>query len=124
MSGYFGKIILGERDQVVIRTKLVLTIIQLEFYVSVRKNKNIYTYLSKFCCGREGGMEIQEEGNICIPIADSCWSMAETNTILCSNYPQLKINKLKKKKTKEYKYLKTGIIILFCSLRDVKYLGQ
>ena len=53
-------------------TKLVLTIIQLEFYVSVRKNKNIYTYLSKFCCGREGGMEIQEEGNICIPIADSC----------------------------------------------------
>lgn len=72
MSGYFGKIILGERDQVVIRTKLVLTIIQLEFYVSVRKNKNIYTYLSKFCCGIEGGMEIQEEGNICIPIADSC----------------------------------------------------
>ena len=68
-------------------------------------------------------MEIQE-GNICIPIADSCWSMAETNTILCSNYSQLKINKLKKKKNKEYKYLKTGIIILFCSLRDVKYLGQ
>lgn len=56
MSGYFGKIILRERDQVVIGTKLVPTIIQLEFYVSVRKNKNIYIYLSKFWCGRECGM--------------------------------------------------------------------
>ena len=26
--------------------------------------------------------EVQEGGNICVPIADSCWCMAETNTIL------------------------------------------
>ena len=98
MSGYFRKIVLGDRDQVVIRTKLVPAIIQLEFYVSVRKNKNIYTYISKSWCGKEGGMEVQEERDICIPIADLCWPVAETNTILCINYPQLKINKLKKKK--------------------------
>ena len=29
-----------------------------------------------------GGMEVQEGGDICIPMADSCWYMAETNTIL------------------------------------------
>ena len=29
-----------------------------------------------------GGREVQERGDICIPVADSCWCMAETNTIL------------------------------------------
>ena len=29
-----------------------------------------------------GGKEVQEEGDLCIPVADSCWCMAETNTIL------------------------------------------
>ena len=29
-----------------------------------------------------GGREVQEGGDICIPVADSCWCMAETNTIL------------------------------------------
>ena len=33
--------------------------------------------------GGEGdGREVQEGGDICIPVADSCWCMAETNTIL------------------------------------------
>ena len=43
--------------------------------------------------GREG----QEEGDICIPVADSCWCMAETNTTMQSNHPPIK-NKFKKKK--------------------------
>ena len=45
--------------------------------------------------GREmGGREVQKGGNICILIADSCWCLAETNTILQSNYPSIK-NKFK-----------------------------
>ena len=29
-----------------------------------------------------GGIEVQEGGNICIPMADSRWSMRETNPTL------------------------------------------
>ena len=36
-----------------------------------------------------GGREVQEGGDICIPVADSCWYMAETNAILKSNYPPI-----------------------------------
>ena len=28
------------------------------------------------------GKEIQEGRDVCLPVADSCWYMAETNTIL------------------------------------------
>ena len=37
-----------------------------------------------------GGREAQEGGNKCIPIADSCCCMAETNTTLWGNYPPIK----------------------------------
>ena len=36
------------------------------------------------------GREVQEGGDICTPMADSCCSMAETNTILESNYSPIK----------------------------------
>ena len=39
--------------------------------------------------GVGGGREVQEGGDICIPVADSCWYMAETNAILKSNYPPI-----------------------------------
>ena len=29
-----------------------------------------------------GGKEVQEGGDICIPMANSCWQIAETNTVL------------------------------------------
>ena len=32
--------------------------------------------------GVGGGGEAQERGDICVPMANSCWHMAETNTIL------------------------------------------
>ena len=32
--------------------------------------------------GVAGGREVQDGGDICIPMADSCCCMAETNTIL------------------------------------------
>ena len=34
------------------------------------------------CNGNEDGKEVQEGGDICIPMADSCWCLAQTNTIL------------------------------------------
>ena len=49
-----------------------------------------------FCDNPEGldevgiGREVQEGGDICVPMADSCWYMAETNMILQSNYPPIK----------------------------------
>ena len=33
-----------------------------------------------------GGREVHEGGDIYVPMADSCWCVAETNTILKSNY--------------------------------------
>ena len=43
--------------------------------------------------GVEGGSEVPEAADI-VPTADSCWCMAETNTIVWSNYPPIK-NKVK-----------------------------
>ena len=37
-----------------------------------------------------GGKEVQERGDTCISMADSCSCMAEANTILWSNYPSIK----------------------------------
>ena len=45
--------------------------------------------------GVGGGREVQEGGDICIPVVDSCCT-AETNTILQSNFPPIK-NKYSKK---------------------------
>ena len=36
---------------------------------------------------------------ICIPMADSCWCMAETNTMRQSNYPPIKNTSILKKET-------------------------
>ena len=49
----------------------------------------------------KGRREAQEGGDMCIPMADSCRHMAETNTTLKSNYPPTKTTiffKLKKQK--------------------------
>ena len=44
--------------------------------------------------------EVQDGGDIRIPIADSCCYIAETNTLLLSNYPPNK-NKVFKKAERE-----------------------
>ena len=43
--------------------------------------------------GVGGGREFQEGGDLCVPVAASCWCMAKTSTILYSNY--LPVKKLK-----------------------------
>ena len=55
--------------------------IQWEFVVCLRELKQ------QLCIDLEGweggdGREVQEEGDICIPMADSCCWMAETSTVL------------------------------------------
>ena len=32
--------------------------------------------------GEGDGMEVQKGGDICMPMADSCWGLTENNTIL------------------------------------------
>jgi len=38
--------------------------------------------------GEGDGREVQEGGDMCIPMADSCWCFTE-NKILYSNYPSI-----------------------------------
>ena len=38
------------------------------------------------------GRDVQVEGDMGKPMADSCLYLVETNTILKSNYPSIKIN--------------------------------
>ena len=45
--------------------------------------------------GRWDGREVQKGGDVCIPMADSCWGLTENNKILESKYPSIK--KIKKK---------------------------
>ena len=42
--------------------------------------------------GREmgGGGGVQDPEDICIPVTDSWWCMAEINTVLQNNYPPIK----------------------------------
>ena len=53
------------------------------------------------------GREVQEGEDICIPMSDWCWCMAETNTILWSDYPPIK-NEILKKKFKNYMQINLG----------------
>ena len=54
--------------------------------------------------GVEGGWreeEGQDGGDVCIPMVDSYWCMAETNTILQNNCPSIKNKFLKMETTRE-----------------------
>ena len=42
---------------------------------------------------------VQDGGNKCIPVTDSCWCVAKTNTMLCDNYPPIKKNNLSNQKS-------------------------
>ena len=44
---------------------------------------------------------VPQGGGTCMPMANSCWCMAKTITILKNNYPPVKINQLFLKKTHE-----------------------
>ena len=47
-----------------------------------------------------GGEEVQEGGDICIPMANSCWCVAENKPNCKAIMHQLKINKFFKKEIK------------------------
>ena len=48
---------------------------------------------------RQLGRKVQEGGDICISMADSCWYMEENNTTCKAIILKLKINKYTKTKT-------------------------
>ena len=63
----------------------------------------LHTVMCMFQCyslKSEGGGRVQDGGGACMPMADSHWCVAKAIAILCSDYPPIKVNKLKKKKTK------------------------
>ena len=59
---------------------------QWKFAVWCRELKSSAVWQPKGVGWVWGGREVQEGGDIHIPVTDSCWYMAETNTILQNNY--------------------------------------
>ena len=55
---------------------------QQEFAVWLRKLKQGPWDSLEGCCGEGDGKEAEEGGDVYIPMADSCWGLAESNTIL------------------------------------------
>ena len=53
--------------------------------------------------GETGGRRVQDWGDTCIAVANSCWCMAKTITVLWNNYPPIKIINWKKKKAKHWR---------------------
>ena len=67
-----------------------------EFAVWLRKLKQGLCINLEGWDGAGDGREVKKGGDICIPLADSCWGLTENSKILWSNYPSIK-NKLIKK---------------------------
>ena len=71
---------------------------------------------------KEGGRDIQEGEDICIPLADSCSCLAETNTNLFffnqhKSIKQLSFNLKNNKKIKNYLFNFNLILILIKSIK-------
>ena len=62
---------------------------QQEFAVWLRKLKQGLCINQEGWDGEEYGSEVQKGGDICIPMADSCWGLTENNKILKINYPSI-----------------------------------
>ena len=75
---------------------------QWEFAVWLRELNQGFCDNQRGWDGEGDGREMQEGGDICIPMADSCWYLAENNKILQSNYPSIKITNNFKKVSKSY----------------------
>ena len=82
---------------------------QWEFAVWLRKLKQGLCINLEGWDGEGDGREVQKVGDICIPMADSCWHLTKYNKTLWSNYPSIK------------KLLKriTGIVPFCCPFIDI-----
>ena len=63
---------------------------QREFAVQLRKLKQGLCINLEGWDGEGGESGVQEGGDTCIPMADSCCGLTENNNILYSNYPSFK----------------------------------
>ena len=71
--------------------------------------------------GVRGGRETQEGEYICIPMADSSSSMAETNATLQSKYPLIKNNLRKERKKTEVQKITCSKSYTKCLTTGVKF---
>ena len=78
-------------------------------YCIVDKHEELYSIL----CGDLNVKEIQGRGNIGICVADLVWCIAETNTILLSNYIPIK----KKKRCETIKKMVVDKFHILCILQ-------
>ena len=53
-----------------------------EFAAWLRKLKQGFCINLEGWAGEEDGWEVQKGGDICVPMADSCWGLTENNKIL------------------------------------------
>ena len=60
------------------------------FAVCLRKLKQGLCINLEVWGGEGDGREVQEGGDICIPMADPCGGLTENNKILLSNFPSIK----------------------------------
>ena len=65
---------------------------QREFAVWLRKLKQRLCNNLEGWDGEGDGREVQEEGDICTTMADSCGYLTENNKLMQSNYPSIKNN--------------------------------
>ena len=63
---------------------------QWEFAVRLGELKQGTLWQAEGLGGKGDGREVWEEGDMGIPMADSCWCMTENHKILLSNYPSIK----------------------------------
>ena len=63
---------------------------QWEFVLCLRKLRQWLCINLEGWDGEGHGREAQKGGDICIPMADSCWGLTENNKILQSNNPLIK----------------------------------
>ena len=55
------------------------------------KKRDVYHIsLKKASCGEGDGRDVQEEGDKCISMVNSCWGLRENSKIMLSNYPSIK----------------------------------
>ena len=55
---------------------------QREFAICLRKLKQVFSINLEGWDGEGTGREVQKGGDICIPMADSCWGLTENDKIL------------------------------------------
>ena len=91
------------------------------FAVRLRKLKQGLCINLEGWDGEQDWREVHEGGDICTPVADSCWGLTENSTVLWSNYPSIKNKLILKKITKKQVYRKSN---KFKKKEEMEWMGD